>query len=96
MGNCMETSKDNHGGETELEEREKQERRDFEGGGVRVKIVLTKVELEWLMFQLKDREGTKLEDVLGELERGRGRALGWKPSLESIMESPEVPDQMDR
>ncbi|RVW43139.1 hypothetical protein CK203_078707 [Vitis vinifera] len=45
---------------------------------------------------LKDKGGKSLEDVLREIERGRssaataGKVEGWKPSLESIMESPEV------
>jgi hypothetical protein len=52
--------------------------------------VLTKEELEWLLFQLKVNGGKKLEDVLGEIERGRSmKVKTWKPSLESIMESPE-------
>ncbi|XP_040987797.1 uncharacterized protein LOC121235518 [Juglans microcarpa x Juglans regia] len=65
-------------------------------GCIRVKIVLTKEELEWFMLQLKDNEGKVLEDVFREIERGRsGKVEGWKPSLESIMESPEVLE-MDR
>lgn len=64
----------------------------FEKGSIRLKIVLTKEELEWFMLQLKDKEGKRLEDVFREIERqrGRGKVEGWKPSLESIMESPEV------
>lgn len=65
------------------------------GGGIRIKIVLTKEELEWLMLELKGGNGKKLEDVLGEIENGRGKTVGWKPSLESIVESPEVVE-MDR
>lgn len=67
----------------------------FENGGIRIKLVLTKEELEWLMIQLKGKNGKNLEDVLGEIEKGRGKTEGWKPSLESIMESPEVVE-MDR
>lgn len=65
-------------------------------GSLRVKIVLTKEELEWFMVQLQNKDGKSLEDVLEEIERGRGKVdQGWKPSLESIMECPEVVE-MDR
>ncbi|KAJ8555870.1 hypothetical protein K7X08_013366 [Anisodus acutangulus] len=64
---------------------------------MRLKIVLTKEELEWLLLQLKFQEGKKLEEFLGEIERNRGNiSCGWRPSLESITESPEVPEMMDR
>ncbi|KAL6348945.1 hypothetical protein AAG906_033601 [Vitis piasezkii] len=98
MGNCMETCRERHEAEEEERNQEKQgeEEKKGSGYGVRVKIVLTKEELEWMMFQLKDKGGKSLEDVLREIERGRssaataGKVEGWKPSLESIMESPEV------
>lgn len=81
--------------------------------GMRIKIVLTKEELEWLMIQLENNtqgehgEGQRstLEDVLDEIERGRRRNCtvgggggggGWKPSLESIVECPEVPECITR
>uniref|UniRef100_A0A2C9WA32 Uncharacterized protein n=1 Tax=Manihot esculenta TaxID=3983 RepID=A0A2C9WA32_MANES len=62
-----------------------------EKGSLKLKIMLTKEELEWLMFQLKVNKGKKLEDVLQEIERERerGKVKSWKPSLESILESPE-------
>lgn len=78
------------------------------GGRVRVKIVLTKEELEQLLIHLGRDSGRKggpkgnLERVLGEIERGRRRNGGsggdavdggpWKPSLDSIMEVPELPE----
>lgn len=70
-------------------------------GKVRVKIVLTKEELELLMLQLQDKGGKKsLEEVLEEIQKGRGKLVlaeeGWKPSLDSIMECPEVVEDMDR
>ncbi|KAH7513742.1 hypothetical protein FEM48_Zijuj11G0013700 [Ziziphus jujuba var. spinosa] len=52
-------------------------------------------ELEWLMLQLRNRGGNSLEDVLEKIERGRQKDEGCKPSLESIMECPEVVE-MDR
>ncbi|OVA11314.1 hypothetical protein BVC80_9007g9 [Macleaya cordata] len=77
----------------------------FEKSGFRVKIVLSKEELEWLLLQLGDHNkgGKRLKDILGEIEKGREKVQEeeenkvvevWKPSLESIMESPEV-HQMD-
>ncbi|XP_002509963.2 uncharacterized protein LOC8287774 [Ricinus communis] len=65
---------------------------DFEKGGLKIKIILTKEELQWLMLQLNGGEGKKLEGVLQEIERERERgkvSRAWKPSLESIKESPE-------
>ncbi|KAJ1690922.1 hypothetical protein LUZ63_015077 [Rhynchospora breviuscula] len=63
------------------------------GNGVKVKVLLTRAELEWLMAQLKNGE-KKLEEVLAEMgrerEREKGRCDGWKPSLESIVEIPEL------
>ncbi|KAJ9706178.1 hypothetical protein PVL29_001637 [Vitis rotundifolia] len=98
MGNCMETCRERHEEEEgeRNQERQGEEEEKGSGYGVRVKIVLTKEELEWMMFQLKDKGGKSLEDVLRKIERGRSSAAaaekveGWKPSLESIMESPEV------
>ncbi|KAJ6933749.1 hypothetical protein NC651_008985 [Populus alba x Populus x berolinensis] len=91
MGNCIRSSKiRQHEEEDNMEElhQEKKETR-IKGVSLKVKIVLTKEELEWLTFQLKVNGGRKLEDVLGEIERGRMRVKTWKPSLESIMETPE-------
>ncbi|KAI5595267.1 hypothetical protein POPTR_003G140100v4 [Populus trichocarpa] len=99
MGNCIRSSKiRQHEEDDNMEElhQEKKETRivkesgSFEkGASLKVKIVLTKEELEWLTFQLKVNGGRKLEDVLGEIERGRMKVKTWKPSLESIMETPE-------
>ncbi|KAK2664283.1 hypothetical protein Ddye_002857 [Dipteronia dyeriana] len=113
MGNCMERfseSEENMKMEEEQQEgdqtinklgfvKEISDDDELVKGGVKVKIVLTKEELEWLMFQLKNNQGKKLEEILGEIERGRLREKvveAWKPSLESIMETPEVHDHMDR
>ncbi|XP_017697264.1 uncharacterized protein LOC120111730 [Phoenix dactylifera] len=94
MGNCMETCS------PRLEEGEVKPRGVGESGvgvgkegGFKVKILLTRGELEWLMLQMEKGEKT-LEDVLMEMGRerreGAGKAQGWKPSLESIIEVPEV------
>ena len=58
---------------------------------LKVKMVLTKAELEWLMAQLKSG-GRRLGDVLREMARNREArgAIGWRPSLESIVECPET------
>lgn len=106
----METCRETHE-EEEVEEEVDQVNQEKQGEGlekgstgcgVRVKIVLTREELDWMMFQLKDKGGKSLEDVLKQIEKGRSSAAAtavkfecWKPSLESIMESPEVPE-MDR
>ncbi|CAB4280154.1 unnamed protein product [Prunus armeniaca] len=108
MGNCVETCTERQQGEDQMQQQKhEQEERQNEirfvkesnlskDGNIRVKIVLTKEELEWLMLQLKDRGGKSLEDVLEEIQRSRAKVEeGWKPSLESIMECPEV-NEMDR
>ncbi|CAM8876395.1 unnamed protein product [Rhodiola kirilowii] len=69
-----------------------------DGGGVmRLKIVLTREELQWLMMQLNSDKEKRLENMLEEIQRGRKKVVyeggsgnnGWKPSLESIVETPE-------
>ncbi|CAN6578916.1 unnamed protein product [Malus baccata var. baccata] len=109
MGNCVETCTQKQ--EQEHIQMQQHEQEDYErenegrfvkenilgkDGNIRVKIVLTKEELGWLMLQLKDSGGRNLEDVLQEIQKSRAKAIeGWKPSLESIMECPEV-IEMDR
>ncbi|KAG9448286.1 hypothetical protein H6P81_014414 [Aristolochia fimbriata] len=102
MGNCLESwrhcREERGGGEEEEEDVQKQktvgfekEGGGFEKNGFRVKILLSREELDWFLQQLKEKDGRKLEDVLVEMERGRDRSIeSWKPSLESIMETPEV------
>lgn len=119
MGNCIETCMN---GEEEVDRKEEHKHDDDQEEGcfveessgfddekrkVRIKVVLTKEELEWLVFQLEDKNGKSLEDALAEIERCRGKlgqtddnsrgkvVSNWKPDLESIMESPEV-FEMDR
>lgn len=62
---------------------------------MRIKIVLRKEEVEWLMFELQKTQGKKLEDVLQEIQRSRDQsAVPWKPSLDSIVETPELLEGM--
>ncbi|XP_050228866.1 uncharacterized protein LOC126678042 [Mercurialis annua] len=102
MGNCIRSSSRKQHEEDEIEQEqiqdyfgEKNSNNDFnKGSGVKVKIVLTKEELEWLMFKIEGNieQGKKLEDFLQEIERERvkGKLKAWKPCLESIKESPEM------
>ncbi|XVF38446.1 hypothetical protein REPUB_Repub20aG0102700 [Reevesia pubescens] len=59
-------------------------------GSIRVKIVLTKEELELLLVKPKNNSNggiSSLEDLLAEMEKARsGKLDSWRPSLESIME----------
>ncbi|XP_023543788.1 uncharacterized protein LOC111803552 [Cucurbita pepo subsp. pepo] len=99
MGNCVEVLSRRREEEgtmttTTTTTMEKEERK----GGVRIKVVLTKEELQWLMEQVQERGGKGLEELLGEIERRRRKVDedgSWRPSLESIMEVPEVPDRME-
>lgn len=67
--------------------------------GLKVKVVLTRGELQWLMAQLKSGE-QRLEDVLQHMQAvsgGGGAAhgadkAGWRPRLESIVECQETTD----
>ncbi|KAL6629586.1 hypothetical protein ACP70R_029351 [Stipagrostis hirtigluma subsp. patula] len=103
MGNCVQSSSGigSHGaGEGRLAQLQQRRRasagageEDDEGASpslVKVKMVLTKGELGWMVAQLKAGD-RRLEDVLHEIARKReGRAAGdgWRPSLESIVECP--------
>ncbi|CAM0910394.1 unnamed protein product [Alopecurus aequalis] len=85
------------------EEEEEEEEVPATAAGMKVKVVLTRAELEWLMAQLKSGE-QRLEDVLrqmGTARTGTGaddskppppppRADGWRPRLECILECPEA------
>lgn len=65
--------------------------------GMKVKVVLTRAELEWLMAQLKSGE-QRLEDVLRQMGNAHAdddkppRADAWRPRLECILECPEAAD----
>ncbi|XP_062029829.1 uncharacterized protein LOC133745727 [Rosa rugosa] len=111
MGNCMETCAQKQQEEDQMQQMQKQKGDEIrfgkeginsgEDGKLRVKIVLTKEELQMLMLQLQDKGGKKsLEEVLEEIQKGRGKLVlveeAWKPSLDSIMECPELFEDMDR
>ncbi|XP_054776050.1 uncharacterized protein LOC129284562 [Prosopis cineraria] len=99
MGNCMERSSETDRWQAEEKEEVKQHQVEKDEGKkrVRVKVVLTKEELQWLILQLNQKQGMGLDQVLEEIKRSRDKLVQpWKPSLESILEIPEVPPQMDR
>lgn len=105
MGNCMETYSIRQQDAMEMQQQQQQQeeetrapsglivkRNGDEGqNGLRMKVVLTKEELKWLILQLNEKGGMRLEQVLEEIKRGREKIEGtWKPSLESIVEAPEM------
>ncbi|KAK3228059.1 hypothetical protein Dsin_007921 [Dipteronia sinensis] len=99
MGNCMERF-------SESGENMKMEEEQQQGDQTRNKLGFVKEMSDddelvkgGVKVKLKNNQGKKLEEILGEIKRGRPREKvvePWKPSLESIMETPEVHDQMDR
>ncbi|KAK7366679.1 hypothetical protein VNO80_08675 [Phaseolus coccineus] len=95
MGNCMETQTvGQRDGADEKQEQEEERGRRFvkvnESEGS-MKVVLTKEELKWLIVELKEKKGLRLEEMVAQIERVREEKVeGWKPSLDSIMEAPEV------
>ncbi|CAL9237438.1 unnamed protein product [Arabidopsis halleri] len=114
MGNCMERWLQGEGedGKIEVTERAKESFKldgDDNGdshGGMKVKIVLTRHELDMFLLQMdRNHDGNLMitRDVMVELEKRIIRAsslsspssMAWEPSLESIVECPEV-QEMDR
>ncbi|WOL02117.1 hypothetical protein Cni_G10836 [Canna indica] len=93
MGNCMQRGAARQV-EEEMEPEKVEESFPEKAGGCKVKILLTRKELEWLVHHLKEKGEQRLEDVLvemgREMDKGRGKGIGWKPTLESIVEIPEV------
>ncbi|CAN6194992.1 unnamed protein product [Urochloa humidicola] len=64
--------------------------------GLKVKVVLTRAELEWLMAQLKTGD-RRIQDVLHHMQAAKAAAAspttdkgGWRPRLESILECQET------
>ncbi|CAA2981463.1 Hypothetical predicted protein [Olea europaea subsp. europaea] len=93
MGNCMNKCTNNNElmekKAPQAQEKKSEEIQKENGSKMTVKIMLTKEELQWLLFQQKHKEWKSLEDVLGEIQKVRKKAnFGWKPSLDSINESP--------
>ncbi|KAK8970394.1 hypothetical protein KSP40_PGU021800 [Platanthera guangdongensis] len=65
------------------------------GGITRVKMVLTRKEVAELLSKLRNsggRGGVTAEDLGEVTNEGSGR-IGWSPSLQSIPESDNVPDE---
>ncbi|KAL6533592.1 hypothetical protein OROHE_013425 [Orobanche hederae] len=106
MGNCME--KNNNSPETEMTMKKPSDAEEdtrSEKQNMRIKIVLTKEELECLLSELEnnrqEKKMKKVEIVLNEIQRKREKEevvgiVAWKPSLDSIDESAEVSHGMDR
>ncbi|GER41514.1 multidrug resistance-associated protein 1 [Striga asiatica] len=100
MGNCINKCKVRP--QTEViklhhDQEETKSDTDQNGRMVRIKIVLTKEELELLMLHLENRKGKKVEDVLDEIQRSREkRHVVWKPSLDRITECHELDEEIDR
>ena len=98
MGNCMETYTIGEKQQQQKEEEERGSLSNEEKNGLSMKVVLTKEELKWLILELNKKGeagGVRLEEMLEEIERGRREQkvedeMGWKPSLESILEAPEL------
>lgn len=105
MGNCMETCTLRQQDAMEIQKQQLHQEEetgrssgfvkingddDKGNNGLRVKVVMTKEELKWLILQINDKGGMRLEQVLREIEKGREEVEGWKPSLESILEAPEM------
>ncbi|EOA35908.1 hypothetical protein CARUB_v10021166mg [Capsella rubella] len=118
MGNCMERwmqreEEEEEKGKIEVKERAKEsfkldgDDKEGDNGGMKVKIVLTRHELDMFLLQMnRSHDGNLMvtRDVMVELEKRVSRAssfsplsspMAWEPSLESIVECPEV-QEMDR
>uniref|UniRef100_A0ACD5Z5G2 Uncharacterized protein n=1 Tax=Avena sativa TaxID=4498 RepID=A0ACD5Z5G2_AVESA len=94
MGNCLQNGDVTSGSEGGVylsggvDQGRRKVKQAGEGGPssvLKVKMVLTKGELEWLMAQLKGG-ARRPKDVLREMARRRDGTRGWRPSLESIDE----------
>ncbi|KAL0643910.1 hypothetical protein Bca4012_042200 [Brassica carinata] len=115
MGNCMERWMQGEGEEGKMEAKESfkldgddDDDQDGRQGGTKVKIVLTRHELDMFLLQMnRNHDGNLMmtKDVMVELEKriikptsylsSSPSSMAWEPSLESIFECPEV-QEMDR
>ncbi|KAJ4818443.1 Protein yibA [Rhynchospora pubera] len=90
MGNCMEMF-----GSEEEQQRRDGDCMDSEERCLRVKLLVTKKELDVLVMELKKGE-KGIDDILVEMGEKRDKRkkaklqIGWKPKLEKIEESHEV------
>lgn len=91
MGNCIHiTSK--HSPQSQQIRSHFEETQNDTNGKMRVKIVVRKEELELLLLQLKKTGGKRpLEEVLGEIQRNRAKSAGWRPCLDTILETHTPP-----
>ncbi|CAN6251029.1 unnamed protein product [Urochloa humidicola] len=96
MGNCIQQSSGSGSSSAGRRRRrssdEDEERAAPPPSVVKVKMVLTKGELGWLVARLEAGD-RRIEDVLHEMaarkrEGPRAAGDGWRPSLESIVECP--------
>jgi hypothetical protein len=89
MGNCVQRRSSGGGGGRPAVQLQRRRRISEEPSVVKVKMVLTKGELEWLVARLQAGD-RRLVDVLEEMARKKRAAAGdaWRPSLESIVECP--------
>ncbi|RLN12241.1 hypothetical protein C2845_PM09G14710 [Panicum miliaceum] len=78
------------------EDAEEEEAPPAAAEGLKVKVVLTRAELEWLMAQLKSGD-RRLQDVLHHMHAAKAAAAdkhpgggAWRPRLESILECQET------
>ncbi|GMJ00277.1 hypothetical protein like AT4G23870 [Hibiscus trionum] len=97
MGNCMmkRSRSRQQVEEEEIEEIREAGEKENEGkkGSIKVKIMLTKEELDLFLQKLKNNNSTgnggkSLAELLGEMEKARSIKVqsSWRPSLESITE----------
>ncbi|KZV35184.1 hypothetical protein F511_08996 [Dorcoceras hygrometricum] len=95
MGNCIHSCKKTPQKEKKPYEKEpnSDENEGKKSGKTRVKIILTKDELDWLLAEVKNTGGKRLEDVLSEIQRSRENGLVWRPRLDSIVE--EMQEEME-
>ncbi|KAL0297522.1 UNVERIFIED_CONTAM: hypothetical protein Sradi_6804300 [Sesamum radiatum] len=85
MGNCIETCRNSPEKEMNIPHPNSERM-------MRIKIVLTRDEVEQLLFQLNSTDGKRqLEDVLvATIRTSREKPAAWRPSLDSIPDYGEM------